>query len=169
MAPLPPERLNPSPAWTHTSLDLFGPFITRGEVNKRTRGKAFGLILTCLASRAVHIDLIAGYSTDAFLQGFRRFMSLRGAPLNIYSDPGSQLEGASKELQLMIKGLDQAKLKEFGVTNEFTWKFTSADAPWQNGCSESLIPACKKAITNAIGDQVLTFSELLNVVYESAN
>ena len=49
MAPLPETRLKPSPAWSHTSLDLFGPFLARGEVNKRTRGKAFGLILTCLA------------------------------------------------------------------------------------------------------------------------
>ena len=144
MAPLPEARLKPSPAWTHTSLDLFGPFAVRGEVNKRTRGKAFGLILTCLATRAMHIDLIADYSTDAFLQGFRRFISIRGAPLNIYSDPGSQLEGACKELKQMIKGLDQDKLKDFGVNNEMVWNFTSADAPWQNGCSESLISSCKQ-------------------------
>ena len=66
-------------------------FITRGEVNKRSRGKAFGLILTCAASRAVHVDLLVDYSTDGFLQGFRRFMALRGSPSNVYSDPGSQL------------------------------------------------------------------------------
>ena len=168
MAPLPTERLNPSPPWSHTSLDLFGPFSIRGEVNKRSHGKAFGLILTCLASRAIHMDLINGYSTDAFLQGFRRFMSFRGAPINIYSDPGSQLEGANSELQLMIKGLDNVKLKEFGVSNQMERKFTSADAPWQNGCVESLIRACKKAIYNAIGDQILSFSELLTVVYECA-
>ena len=168
MAPLPTERLNPSPPWSHTSLDLFEPFSIRGEVNKRSRGKAFGLILTCLASRALHIDLINGYSTDAFLQGFRRFMSFRGAPIKIYSDPGSQLEGANSELQLMINGLSNEKLKEFGVSNQMEWKFTSADAPWQNGCVESLIRACKKAISNAIGEQILTFSELLTVVYECA-
>ena len=168
MAPLPEARLKPSPAWSHTSLDLFGPFAVRGEVNKRTRGKAFGLILTCLGTRAIHIDLIADYSTDAFLQGFRRFMSIRGAPLNVYSDPGSQLEGACNELKQMINGLDQDKLREFGVNSEMVWKFTSADAPWQNGCAESLISACKKAIRNAIGEQVLTFSELMTVMYECA-
>ena len=169
MAPLPAARLNPSPSWSHTSLDLFGPFTTRGEVQKRTRGKAFGLVLTCLVSRALHLDLIVDYSTDAFLQAFRRFMSLRGMPKCVYSDPGSQLEGASNELQKMIEGLDQTRLKEFGVTNAMDWKFTSADAPWQNGCSESLIPACKRAIHNAIGEQILTFSELLTVMYECAN
>ena len=103
MGPLPDVRLNPAPAWASISLDLFGPFETRGEVNKRTRGKAFGVILNCLYSRAVHIELVFDYSTDAFLQGFRRFMALRGTPTNVYSDPGSQLQGANNVLQQMIK------------------------------------------------------------------
>ena len=57
----PNARLNPAPAWTNTTLDLFGSFVTRGEVNKRSRGKAYGLILTCAASRAVHVDLLVDY------------------------------------------------------------------------------------------------------------
>ena len=169
MAPLPDVRLNPAPAWSSTSLDLFGPFETRGEVNKRTRGKAFGVIFNCLMTRAVHIDLVTDYSTDAFLQGFRRFISIRGTPTNVYSDPGSQLQGANNVLQKMIQSLDKDRLKEFGLDNALHWHFTAADAPWQNGCAESLISSCKKAITNAIGTQVLMFSELLTVMYESGN
>ena len=169
MGLLPNARLNPAPAWTNTTLDLFGPFVTRGEVNKRSRGKAYGLILTCAASRAVHVDLLVDYSTDGFLQGFRRFMALRGSPSNVYSDPGSQLHGAKRMLKEFIKNLDESRLKDFGVKNEFEWHFNSGDAPWQNGCSESLIPSVKKAIKCAIGEQVLSFSELLTVMYEAAN
>jgi hypothetical protein len=150
-------------------LDLFGPFETRGEVNKRTRGKAFGVILDCLYSRAVHIELVFDYSTDAFLQGFRRFMALRGTPTNVYSDPGSQLQGANNVLQKMIKNIDESKLKEFAIENGLNWHFATSDAKWKNGCSESLIPSCKKAIYAAIGAQVLKFSELLTVMYETAN
>ncbi len=49
------------------------------------------------------------------------------------------------------------------------WVFSPADAPWQNGVSEALIKSVKKAITAAIGESVLTFSELLTVCYEAAN
>ena len=49
------------------------------------------------------------------------------------------------------------------------WDFTSADAPWQNGCSEALIKLIKKALTVAIGDSILTFSELQTVCFEAAN
>ena len=169
MAPLPSARLNPAPAWSQISLDLFGPFVTRGEVNKRSRGKAYGLIVTCLLTRAVHIEGVPDYSTDTFLQALRRFMSLRGSPQEIYSDPGSQLQGASNVYKSMIANLEKEKLEEFGLDRGFKWHFSPADAPWYNGCSESLIRSCKKAIYNAIGNQVLTMVELLTVFYECAN
>ena len=45
----------------------------------------------------------------------------------------------------------------------------SADAPWQNGISEALIKSVKRAITLAIGESVMTFSELQTVCFEAAN
>ena len=43
MGQLPQERLKPAPAWSSTSLDYFGPFEIRGETNKRSEGKAYGV------------------------------------------------------------------------------------------------------------------------------
>ena len=37
MSPLPIERMKPAPAWSTTSIDMFGPFMIRGQVNKRAR------------------------------------------------------------------------------------------------------------------------------------
>ena len=71
MSPFPIERLKPSPVFLYIAVEYFGPFIIRGEVQKRTRGKAYGVILTCLNSRAVHIDIAPDYSTDTFLQLFQ--------------------------------------------------------------------------------------------------
>ena len=44
------------------------------------------------------------------------------------------------------------------------WKFTPADGPWHNGCSEALIRSTKLAIKGSIKDQVLTYAELQTVV-----
>lgn len=38
MGKLPVDRPKPSPAWTCTAIDLFGPFKIRDEVKKRTTG-----------------------------------------------------------------------------------------------------------------------------------
>lgn len=46
------------------------------------------------------------YSTDSFLQVMRRFASIRGWPERVYSDRGTQLVAALKELREAIKKLD---------------------------------------------------------------
>ena len=169
MGKLPVERLKPSPAWTCTAIDLFGPFKIRDEVKKRTTGKAYGVIFNCLSTRAVHVDLASDYSTEKFLMVLRRFASIRGYPSKPYSDNGPQLVAANEELKNIVKGWNQEELKEFDVMEGFKWDFAPADAPWQNGVSEALVKSVKRAITAAISDHVMTFSELQTVCFEVAN
>ncbi|XP_068222095.1 uncharacterized protein [Palaemon carinicauda] len=127
-------------------------------VKGRTKGEAYGVIFNCLSTRAVHLDLIEGYSAKDFLDGLRGFVSLRGCPKEIYSDRGTQLTAAEKELR---NATEIFKIK---------WIFNaSADAPWQNGVSESLIKSVKRSLTIAIGDNILTFSKLQTTLYEIAN
>ena len=73
------------------------------------------------------------------------------------------------QVKTALKDLDLQSLKQFGVTQGLQWIFSSADAPWQNGVSEALIKSIKKAITIAIGENVMTFSELQTVCFEAAN
>ena len=40
---LPVVRLKPAPAFYHVMLDLFDPYMVRGEVQKRTSAKAYGV------------------------------------------------------------------------------------------------------------------------------
>ena len=169
MSSLPVERLKPVPAWLHTSLDYFGPFEIHGEVNKRARGKAYGLIFNCMQTRAVHIELCPDYSADKFLSAFRRFIAIRGFPKILFSDKGSQLESANKEMKLILKDLDWKTIEEYGAAEGLQWNFTPGHSPWKNGCSEALIKSVKKCIRHAIGQQVLMFSELLTVVSVFAN
>lgn len=89
-----------------------------------------------------------------FIVVFRRFVSIRGNPKRIISDAGTQLVAAGKEL------------KKYDVE----WNvIKSADAPWENGCSESLIKSVKRCLQIAVGDSILTFSELQSVLFEVAN
>ena len=101
MAPLPMELLKPYPPFFNTSLDLFGPLEIKGEVNKRSKS-----------------DLSQNYSTDAFLLVLRRFVSIHGYPRKLFSDPGTQLVSADKELRKLIKEFEELKLwdnKWFGI------------------------------------------------------
>jgi len=61
------------------------------------------------------------------------------------------------------------KLHQAASDYKFEWTFSSPETPWQNGCSEALVKSTKKALSLAIGAQVLTFSEMQTVLFEVAN
>ncbi|CAC5404639.1 unnamed protein product [Mytilus coruscus] len=170
MGPLPLERLQPSPAFSYCSVDLFGPLTIKDTVKGRTHGKAYGVLFNCMSSRAVYVDLADGYGTSSFIMVLRRFTSVRGYPKKIRSDLGSQLVSASKELKEVIQNWHWDTIKMFGNGNGMEWEFTkAADAPWENGCSEALIKSVKKSLSLAIGQSIMTFSELQTVLFEVAN
>ena len=118
---------------------FFGPFVIRGEVNKRARGKAYALLFNCGISRATYIDLATDYSALGFLMVLRRFCTLKGYPNKMFTDPGSQLVAADGNLKEVSEVLTDEQIGGFCSNNGIDWEFSSADAPWQNGCSEGLV------------------------------
>ena len=164
MGVLPIERL-PSPFFT-TSVDYFGPFIIRGEVQKRVRGKCYGVIFVCFTTRTVYVDISRDYSTASFLQVLRRFACVRGWPNKLYSDNGSQLVGASKELKGAIEGLSRERLKSYCIQKEMEWEFTPANAPWMNGITESLVKSVKRTLNAIVGEHVMEFSVLQTIMLQ---
>ncbi|XP_068237048.1 uncharacterized protein [Palaemon carinicauda] len=150
--------MKPAPPFYYTAIDLFGPLAIRDTVKRRTHGKAFGVIFNCLVTRAVHLDLAEGYSTDDFLTTFQRFIAIRGAPKVIYSDKGTQLISASK------------KIENIGEKEGVTWIFNMpSDSPWYNGASEALIKSVKRCLCISVGDSVLNFGELQTALFGIAN
>ena len=161
MGLLPEARLKPAPAFNHVMLDLFGPYTVRGEVQKSTSGKAYGVMFTDLAMRAVHIEAVFGYNTGNFLLAVSRFASLRGWPEIIYSDPGSQLLGAERELKEAWQRIDRESLQRDSVKNGSTWVFGPSDSAWHQGAVESLIKVAKRAIHFSVSNQRLSVPEFL--------
>jgi len=146
MGKVPLVSLKPAPAFNVVQIDLFGPWSVRGEVQKRTTGKAWGALFVCMSSRAVHLEIIAGYSTEDFLMAYRRFGSIRGYPKKIYSDPGSQLVAADKELKEVWRNLDFSAIQSVGTTKGTDWHFSPADSSHYQGLSEALIKTTKRSI-----------------------
>ena len=54
---------------------MLGPFL----INEgRTELKRYGIIFTCLAIRAVHLDICSSMETDSFIEALKRFVGRRG-------------------------------------------------------------------------------------------
>jgi hypothetical protein len=122
-----------------------------------------------MVMRAVHIEGVFGYDTDSFFMALSRFGNLRGYPTYMYSDPGSQLVGADKELQEAWQNIDQTTIKRKSTENGMEWIFGPADSPWYQGAVESLIKGVKRSIKVCMGNHRMSASEFLTVCTEIAN
>ena len=97
MADLPVERLaHPSPPFTNTGADYFGRF---NLTVRRTTGKRWEFLFTCLTSRAVHVEIAPSMNASSCVMGVDRFVYRRGTPPIIWSGSGTNFVGAEKELR----------------------------------------------------------------------
>ncbi|XP_051802834.1 uncharacterized protein LOC127533562 [Acanthochromis polyacanthus] len=136
MAELPEERVEASGPFTYSGMDCFGPFIIK---KTRKEYKRYGLIFTCLASRAVHIEMLEDLSTDSFLNALRCFISLRGAVRLLRCDQGSNFIGANNELKEALKQCDTRLLELFLADQQCEFVFNTPAASHTGGVWERQI------------------------------
>ena len=75
---------------------------------------------------------------------------------------------ASKELRNVIKDLNWKEIERYEVKYGVEWEISPADALWHNGAAESLVKPVKRALNAAIGEEVMSFSEVQTVMFEAA-
>ena len=111
MAPLPvcrfPDTLSQFP-FANTGIDFFGPFYIADTKDQLT--KYYGLIFTCMVTRAAHLESCPDLNTDTFLNALRRFASRRCQPKLILNDNGKTFVGANEELKRCVRSLDNQRI-----------------------------------------------------------
>ena len=110
MSDLPEERLTPTAPFTYTAMDVFGPWHIK---DGRKTLKRYGLIFTCLYSRAVHLETLNTMETDSFINALRRFINRRGQVRELRSDQGTNFVGAKNELACALKEINCNRVKDF--------------------------------------------------------
>ena len=96
MADLPPDRMQEVAPFTYSAVDAFGPFYIK---ERRSQVKRWGLLFTCLSSRAIHIETINTLTTDSFINAFRRFVCRRGKVRELRCDRGTNFIGGRNVLE----------------------------------------------------------------------
>ena len=137
MSDLPTERITPDrPPFTRVGTDYFGPFYTK---NGRKQSKRYGVLFTCLATRAVHIEIADSMNTRSFISALRRFQARRGPVKYIRSDNGTNLVGAERELRKEVENLDKDKIHEFLLEKGIDWVFNPPGASHHGGVWKRLV------------------------------
>ncbi|XP_062567607.1 uncharacterized protein LOC134229830 [Saccostrea cucullata] len=122
MADLPKDRMEPSPPFTYCGMDCFGPFIVK---QGRKEIKRYGLLFTCMCSRAIHTEMLDDMSTDAFINGLRCFIAIRGTVQQLRADQGTNFIGAKNEFQ---KALNKERICSFLAEKHCEFMFNAPSA-----------------------------------------
>ena len=168
MGTFPKQRFVNVIAWGDVELDLMGPYTCKSDVNKRSTMKVWGAVIEDVNSGAVYCDVLLDYSAEAVILMLKRFSSIRGWPVRMTSDPGTQLESAAGILTLWWSDWKESLLSLAGSHN-FSWEVSPADSPWRQGKVERRIGVIKRLIRIAIGDSKLSPLEMQTVLFEAAN
>ncbi|XP_037877003.2 uncharacterized protein LOC119630714 [Bombyx mori] len=123
---LPIERLrHGEPPFTCAAVDYFGPMtVTVG----RRHEKRWGVLFTCLTTRAVHMELAASLTADSML------------------DNGTNFVGANKELKQAIENARETDVVSRAAQMNIKWKFIPPGAPNMGGAWERLVRSVKTAL-----------------------
>ncbi|XP_062708625.1 uncharacterized protein LOC134288285 [Aedes albopictus] len=164
MAPLPVERLTPFiRPFSYVGIDYFGPV---DVVVGRHSEKRWIVLFTCLSIRAVHLEVAHKLDTASCIMAIRRFVLRRGPPISIFSDNGTNLKAANKELQEQIKRIDTSCANVF--TNARTqWRFSPPSAPHMGGIWERMVRSVKQVMSELNGGRRLNDETLLTVISEA--
>lgn len=171
MADLPRDRTEVCPPFTNVGFDVFGPWMVQ---TRKTRGgaanaKRWGLVFTCLSSRAIHIEVLEAMDTSAFICALRRFFALRGHAKLLRCDRGTNFVGAKTELKDASSELNEEKVKKFVTESGCEWELNPPHASHFGGVWERQINTIRRvldAMFAELGRTQLTHELLITLMAE---
>ncbi|XP_053592989.1 uncharacterized protein LOC128667349 [Microplitis demolitor] len=166
MGQLPSARVRPSKAFLHTGIDYAGPVTLKTFQGRGTKTyKGWIAVFVCLATSAIHIEIVTHYSTDAFVTAFTRFTSRRSACSILYSDCGTHFVGADATLKKeFAAGSRQLKEQYLLTTDGTDWKFNPPSAPHFGGKWEVAVKSIMFHLIQTIRESLLTYDQLATVL-----
>ena len=164
MSDLPVDRVTPDkPPFSFVGVDCFGPFWVK---RARSQVKRYGVLFTCLVSRAIHIEVAQSMDTNAFVNSMRRFIARRGVPEVMRSDNGSNFVSGNKELRKAISEWNERQIHEFPLQRNIKWLFNPPSGSHLGGVWERCIRTVRKILVALIKEQPLDDEGLTTLMCE---
>ncbi|KMQ87354.1 hypothetical protein RF55_13373 [Lasius niger] len=137
MGDLPAARVTSARPFARTGIDYAGPFSIRTSKEEAD-----------------------DYSTNCFLATFDRFTARRGLPSAVYSDNGTNFQGADRELTRRIREiLRDTDLQNRFASEEINWHFIPPATPQFGGLWEAGVKSVKHHLRRILGEFTPTFEE----------
>lgn len=166
MGDLPFHRVNPSRPFSKVGVDYAGPVTIKPMVRSKVTLKCWLAIFVCFTTRAIHIEIVSSLSTECFLAAFRRFISRRGKPTDVFSDCGTNFRGADKVLRDFFILSRQAAIQDECSKQQINWHFNPAGAPHFGGLWEAGVKSIKYHLVRVLGSSIPTYEEMYTLIVQ---
>ena len=163
----PKSKVNTAIPFETTGLDYFGPLEIK--VNQTTeKQKVWVCLFTCVAVRAIHLELVEDLTAEQFLQSLRRFIARRGTPKEIILDNAAQFKLTKSTVDLAWeKIITDPTVHSYVAEQRIKWKFIVELSPWMGGFYERLVGSSKMSLRKSIGKKCLTSMQLQTFLTET--
>ncbi|KRZ83005.1 Protein HIRA [Trichinella sp. T8] len=164
MAALLEDQTNPAPAPARVGMDFTIPLFV--GVTKKATAPRYACLITCMVSRAIHLELVVEMSTVGVLQTLRRFMPRRGRPATIQTDNFRSFQSAASELRRLWREIDVDQVQRYLAGQRIQWKFIPQRAPWMGGYWARFVRTTKESLRNVLGQALLDDEGLRTLLCE---
>lgn len=112
------------------------------------------------------MEVVSYLTTDAFLNAFKRFISRRGRPADVFPDNGSNFVGANRKLEELrsLFAKDQDNIINNTASEGIKWHFIPARSPHFGGLWESTVKSFKRHFYKVASEATMTFEEASTLV-----
>jgi hypothetical protein len=171
MGELPSTRVQPSRPFSTVGIDYAGPLSLRmGPSRSKSIVKGYIAVFICFVTKAIHLEVVTSMTTEAFLAALRRFIARTGRPRTIFSNNGTNFQGAANQLhelyQLLHSSSEMATIQDFLTSEGCDWRFIPPHGPHFGGLWEAAVKSMKHHLRCTLGAQIATYEELYMLLTE---
>ncbi|KAK6028305.1 Pao retrotransposon peptidase [Ostertagia ostertagi] len=169
LPPFPPHPIRrvtpPSYPFQNVGMDFFGPMLYRTPDN--TTEKYWTLLLTCLNTRAVYVDVVLNMSSHAVLHVLRRFIATVGCPSWILCDNAQSFKAVAECYSTFPEGHMDNDIIDYCSKKRIQIKFIPSLSPWQGGIYEKMVDVFKKSFKHSVRNRLLHMEDVKTLMKEA--
>ena len=159
---LPDYRTTASYPFAVTGVDFVGPFFVKADHDQQDT-KAYIVIFSCGASRAVHFTTTRTMLASEFIDRLDEFIAARSRPKHMISDNAQTFKATAE----FIKNVRKSEgLHEYLAEHGIQWEFILTKSPWKRAFYERLNRDLKM-LYQKLGRSYLTFSGFSRVAKDT--
>lgn len=171
MSSLPPARVTLKRAFCHVGIDFSGAIAMRTSNLRNCKYlKGYICLFVCLATRAIHLELVNNLSSEAFICALKRFISRRGIPNCLYTDNATNFKGSKTELHELYKMFKAdntySQIINFCTSHCIEYRFTIPLASHMGGIYEAGIKSVKTLLKRHLCTTKLTYELLYTLLVQ---